>query len=74
MKDILVPDATPYLLIRCPEDDFAFATELAGRGVLVAPGSAFGAATLGMIRINYGMEDQSLISGLKVIHEALYPY
>lgn len=46
------PDATPYIMIETGGDDVAYAIELAQRGIITAPGTAFGNLTRGWIRIN----------------------
>jgi len=69
-----VPDATPYLMLRCDDNDLHVAEKLAAKGVIVAPGSAFGKLSAGMIRINYGVEVGMLEKGLKVIVDELYPH
>lgn len=73
-EDLHVPDATPYLMLRCQGDDMDVATRLAAKGVIVAPGSAFGNLGRGMIRINYGIPEGPLRSGLKIITDELYPH
>jgi len=69
-----MPDATPYLMLRCASDDLAVAARLAAKGVIVAPGSAFGKLSAGMLRINYGVEGELLAKGLQVIIDELYPH
>ena len=73
-EDLYVPVATTYLMLKCHGDDMDVATRLASKGVVVAPGSAFGNLGRGMIRINYGVPERVLRSGLTVITDELYPH
>jgi len=69
-----IPDATPYLMLRCDADDLAVAGKLATKGVITAPGSAFGKKSAGMIRINYGVPLELMTPALEIIADELYPH
>lgn len=73
-EDLIVPDATPYLLVRVSGDDMEFSAKLAKKGVITAPGSAFGEQTKGMIRINYGIPIEILEPALDTLCDELYPH
>jgi aspartate/methionine/tyrosine aminotransferase len=69
------PDSWPALLIDAralDPDDRRLAARLAERaGVIVEPGSAFGPATAGFIRIDLAVDDALLAAGLARIAEAI---
>lgn len=73
-KDMHLPDATPYMMLRCEAEDLEFATKLAKKGVITAAGTAFGEMTKGMIRINYGALANILAPALELICDELYPH
>jgi aspartate/methionine/tyrosine aminotransferase len=68
---IVFPDAFPALLIdvrAIDADDRRFAVWLAGSaGVTVDPGSDYGAATAGFVRIDLGVDEKTLTTGLQRI-------
>jgi aspartate/methionine/tyrosine aminotransferase len=65
--DYVRPDAFPPLLIDVSGmgGGDAVADELAGQNVAVDPGSRFGPATAGYVRINLGASEASLRSGIE---------
>lgn len=69
-----IPDATPYIMLRCDRDDVELAEKLASLKVITTPGSAFGANTAQMLRINYALDPKQLIPALEVITNELYPH
>ncbi len=69
-----IPDATPYIMLRCDRDDVELAEQLASMKVIVTPGSAFGANTAQMLRINYAIDAEELIPALEIITNELYPH
>ncbi|MBW6514010.1 MAG: pyridoxal phosphate-dependent aminotransferase [Candidatus Syntrophosphaera sp.] len=69
---VLVPSATPYLLLRVEGDDLRTASYLARKGVICVPGSAFGEVSRGWLRINYAVDKQQLTTALDIIHDELY--
>lgn len=64
---LLVPDATPYIMFRCDTDDLSFAKNMAEKGVITVPGSAFGDVSKTWIRINHAIEMTSLKKALDII-------
>lgn len=68
---VFIPQAGPYMMIDIHGDDLVFAQEMAARGLIVVPGSAFGKLCRGLIRINFALEEPLLIEGLKVLAEGL---
>lgn len=64
-KEIHIPDATPYLLLRTDYPDYA--TKLVQKGVITVPGRAFGEVAQNWIRINCAIPDQELIRGLEIL-------
>jgi aspartate/methionine/tyrosine aminotransferase len=69
-KDRLhIPSATPYLMLKAAQDDVAFCQDLAAKGVLCVPGSAFGEVSRGWVRINYAVDSDALEIGLKILLE-----
>lgn len=69
-----IPDATPYIMLRCDKDDVELAQQLASMQVITTPGSAFGTNTAQMLRINYALDPEQLIPALEVITNELYPH
>lgn len=69
--DYVQPDAYPPLLIDVGKlgGGDAVAEKLAAQGVLVDPGSSFGASTAGYIRIDLGAPADALTSGVKRLVE-----
>ncbi|MGZ4618582.1 MAG: aminotransferase class I/II-fold pyridoxal phosphate-dependent enzyme [Frankiaceae bacterium] len=64
-----VPEATFYLLARCPvDDDLAFTLQLARRGVLVLPGRAF--EMEGYFRISLTATEDMIERALPIFEEA----
>lgn len=72
---IVRPDAFPSVLIdirSVDRDDRRFAARLAETtGVIVEPGSTFGAATAGYVRIDLGVEPATLATGLQRMIQSL---
>lgn len=62
--NILAPHAGPYLMINISQDDLAYTSLAAQKGVICVPGSAFGQVSKGWIRINIGVAEQPLQDGL----------
>ena len=73
LKNInLLPNKSlPYLFAQVEEDDFQVARKLAEEGVIVIPGSAFGANAAGWIRINCGVEKDIFIRGMEILRDYL---
>ena len=67
----LTPDAFPYLFIKVEQDDTKLAAELADKGVIVIPGSAFGKNGKGWIRISYALDIDQLEKGLAILATSL---
>jgi aspartate aminotransferase len=65
----LEPDAAPYLFIKVDRDDTELAAELAVKGVIVIPGSAFGSSGRNWIRISYALNRDLLERGLDILAE-----
>ena len=68
---LFYPSAGPYMMIDVYGDDLAFATKLAGRGLITVPGSSFGKVTTGLIRINVALPLNNLIRACEMLCEAL---
>lgn len=73
-KDLLVPTATPYLMLRVKGDDLQLCRNLASKGVICVPGRAFGAASQGWIRLNIAVPPNKLETALRTIINELYLY
>jgi aspartate/methionine/tyrosine aminotransferase len=73
-RSIASPEGAFYAMIDLSdavEDDTAFAHELlVRRGVAVAPGSAFGRAGAGSVRVALCVSEEALWSGLPLLAEA----
>lgn len=69
---IILPDATPYALVRISENDLQAAQNLASAGVIAVPGSAFGSLTLHMLRINYAIPLRELSKALDILNHELH--
>jgi len=61
---IVQPSAGPYLMLKLPGDDLDYAKRAAANGVICVPGKAFGSVAAKWIRINVGVEEQLLATGL----------
>ncbi len=73
---VFAPDGTLYMLVdtstSSAEDDVKFALELLeSHGVSVAPGSVFGPAGRGWVRISLAAESESIAEGLRRLGDAL---
>gem|GEM_PF-333628 len=64
---IHLPAASPYLMLNVQQDSIKVAMELASRGVITVPGTAFGKLCSHWLRINFGLEISLLQKGLKII-------
>ncbi|GAB1468423.1 hypothetical protein MASR2M64_11470 [Candidatus Cloacimonadota bacterium] len=52
-----IPQATPYIMLKTVNpDDLEVSTQLANAGLITVPGSAFGEASKGWLRLNIGVE------------------
>lgn len=60
-------EVAPYLMIKIKDDDITFCKQLAQKGLIVMPGSAFGKESQGYIRINYALNEKKLRMGLKIL-------
>lgn len=69
--NILPNKSLPYLFVQVEVNDVKFAYELAKKGAIVIPGSAFGANAYGWIRLNCGIEKNSFLRGLKILRSYL---
>jgi aspartate/methionine/tyrosine aminotransferase len=67
-----LPSATPYCLLQVGGDDVAVARELARKGVVTVPGSAFGEMGRSWLRLNYAVPLDKLKQALEVILEELH--
>ena len=65
--EYLPPEAAPYIFIRVNRDDVKLAAELCQKGVIVIPGSAFGASGKNWIRISYALNQDLLEKGLDIL-------
>lgn len=66
-REILIPNAGPYIMCKTDIDDLEYATKLAAKGVIVVPVSAFGELGKGWIRINHAVEDELLIRAMGIL-------
>jgi aspartate/methionine/tyrosine aminotransferase len=64
-------NSSPYLFVQINKNDIDFSYKLAESGVVVIPGSAFGVNSYGWIRVNYGIEKDALLRGLKILRNCL---
>ena len=69
---LLAPDATPYLMLRVKGDDLRICSNLASRGVICVPGSAFGERSRGWLRLNYAVGRDKLAQALEIINDELH--
>ncbi|MDD4223587.1 MAG: pyridoxal phosphate-dependent aminotransferase [Candidatus Cloacimonetes bacterium] len=70
--DLLAPAATPYLMLRVGGDDLRICQDLAGKGVICVPGSAFGQRSQGWLRLNYALPQDKLKTALDILNNELY--
>ncbi len=74
LDKVHAPSATPYLMLKVSGDDLDAARSLASKGVLCAPGSAFGEDSRGWLRINIAVDQTALQQALKLVSHELYPH
>ncbi len=71
---VILPKATPYFMLQVDEDDLQVSRNLAHKGVVCVPGSAFGSVSKGWLRINYAVSQDKLSRALGSICHELYLY
>ncbi len=71
-EKLLAPAATPYLMLRVKGYDLQVCRDLATRGVICVPGSAFGERSRGWLRLNYAVERHKLEKALEIINDELH--
>ncbi len=69
---VILPQASPYLILRVGGDEVAVASQLAARGVITVPGNAFGEVAKGWLRINYAVPQPKLERALEIITDELH--
>lgn len=69
---MILPQATPYVMLRIEGNCLETATRLADKGVIVVPGSAFGAQTRKTLRLNYAVPLPKLHQALDIITHELH--
>ncbi len=63
-EDIIIPESAPYLFVNIHREDLQFCKDLAQKGVIIIPGSAFGNKGKQFVRINYALTPKRLRIGL----------
>lgn len=71
LERVLVPPASPFLMLKVDGDDLEFSQNLARKGVICVPGSAFGEVSRGWLRINIGVPEDKLSPAMDVICDEL---
>lgn len=69
---VLLPQASPYLMLQVDGEDREIARYLSQKGVITVPGSAFGARGQGWLRINYAVPQDKLRQALDIICHELH--
>ncbi|HNX01389.1 MAG TPA: pyridoxal phosphate-dependent aminotransferase [Candidatus Cloacimonadota bacterium] len=70
--EIVKPTAAFYLFLKLGCDDLEFSRSLAERGLITAPGRAFGKLGTGWLRISYGLGMAKLEKGLEILVNAYH--
>lgn len=68
---LFYPSAGPYMLIDVQRNDLDFCTDLASKGLICVPGSAFGKLTKGLIRINCALPPVELQQACSILKRVL---
>lgn len=69
-EQVLIPPASPYIMLKVDGNDLQIAGDLAQKFVVTVPGSAFGSLGKGWLRINYAVPQDKLHQALDIIcHE-----
>lgn len=66
-ENLHLPKAGPYIMLKTRGDSFSKAKELAMKGVICVPGTAFGTRTKKWLRINFAVPDDILYKGLEIL-------
>ncbi len=74
LERVLVPPASPFLMLKVDGDDLKYSQKLAGKGVICVPGRAFGEVSRGWLRINIGVPQEKLSPALDIICDELSLY
>ena len=69
---ILFNTSSPYLFINFGIDDVVLSKKSIEKGLIIIHGSAFGSNGKNWIRINYGLEKNKLINGLKKLRNTIH--
>lgn len=68
---LFFPSAGPYMMLDVQADDLNFCRELAQKGVITVPGTAFGEVCKGLIRLNCALPPAELSAGLGILKGTL---